>query len=246
MNISREDILNWHNRHVSTDGLLIVVVGDVEFNMLLDLIESFLSNLPRRQNGQSQAEPVPALNNIQSRIESRDKKQTALALGFRGPDYNDHDYYTLTVLQNIVSGLGGRFFEELRSRQGLAYTVSTFLVSRLYSGCFLSYIATSPDQESVAKDGLLKEYAKLSTEPVSAEELERSIQYTIGTHKIGLETYRSQMSQLAHNELLGKNLSEIEQFCDKIQKVTAEDIMAATRRYFDPSRYAEGIVRGKS
>ena len=144
-----------------------------------------------------------------------------------------------------VIRVGGRFFEELRSRQSLAYQVSTFLVSRFYGGAFLAYIATSPENEEQAKNGLLKEFEKLITDPISEQELKQSIQYTAGTHQIGLETYRAQMVQFAHNELLGKGFEEVERFKKKIEKVTAENILEVSRKYFDLNRYAVGMIRGK-
>ncbi|MFQ5752561.1 MAG: hypothetical protein ACE5HI_11245, partial [bacterium] len=120
-----------------------------------------------------------------------------------------------------------------------------FLASRLYGGAFISYIATTPENEKRAKEGLIKEFNRLIKSPISEEELKRAIQYTVGTHQIGLETYRAQMFQYALNENLGKGVEEIQLFPEKIEKVTIEDIISATQKYFDLSRYALGMVQGK-
>ena len=53
------------------------------------------------------------------------------------------------------------------------------------------------------------------------------------------------MSHYAHNELIGKGISGIEEFPAKIKKVTSDDILRAARKYFDLEGYALGIVRGK-
>ena len=242
--INREKLLDWHASHFLPENLVVSVVGDVDTDKIKKLLEQRLCNDNSRENP-FEIPKVQNLSKIESCIENLDKNQTALVLGFSGPRYTNDDYYPLTVLQNVLSGLGGRFFEELRSRQSLAYQVSTFLVSRLYGGAFLAYIATSPQNEEQAKNGLLKEFEKLITEPISEQELKQSIQYTTGTHQIGLETCRAQMVQFAHNEMLGKGFEEVERFKAKIEKVTADNILVAARKYFDLNRYAVGMVRGK-
>ena len=242
--INREKLLDWHASHFLPENLVVSVVGDVDTDKIKKLLEQRLCNDNSRENP-FEIPKVQNLSKIESCIENLDKNQTALVLGFSGPRYTNDDYYPLTVLQNVLSGLGGRFFEELRSRQSLAYQVSTFLVSRLYGGAFLAYIATSPQNEEQAKNGLLKEFEKLITEPISEQELKQSIQYTTGTHQIGLETCRAQMVQFAHNEMLGKGFEEVERFKAKIEKVTADNILEVARKYFDLNRYAVGMVRGK-
>lgn len=243
---SRENLLRWHHQLFAPENLIISVVGDVDSSKLVNLVESTFTGTSRPEESTNTRPSIQGLSKIQSNIEIRDKEQTALTLGFSGPQYTDADYYPLLVLQNVLSGLGGRFFEELRGRQSLAYTVSTYLVSRLFGGAFISYIATSPEKENLAKNGLLSEFEKLITEPISESELQQTIKYTVGTHQIGLETNRAQMFRFAHAELLGKGLQEVEAFPEKIAKVTREDIFNAAQKYFDLECYAEGIVRGKS
>ncbi|TDI96348.1 MAG: insulinase family protein [Caldithrix sp.] len=242
--ISREKLLDWHVSQYSPDNLVVSVVGDIDTNKIKEFVEQRLcrGNSPRKS---FKISPIKNPSEIELCIEKRDKNQTALVLGFSGPRYTDEDYYKLTVLQNVLSGLGGRFFEELRSRQSLAYQVSTFLVSRLYGGAFLAYIATSPEKEEQARGSLLKEFEKLIIDPISEQELKQSIRYTTGTHQIGLETYSAQMVQFAHNELLGRGFEEVERFKAKIEEVTANDILATARKYFDLNRYAVGMIRGK-
>jgi zinc protease len=86
-------------------------------------------------------------------VESRDKAQTALALLFPGPARADDDRFAAGLLAGIASGLGGRFFDELRDRRSLAYTVHAFAGARRLAGTFGAYIATSPAKEEVARAG---------------------------------------------------------------------------------------------
>ena len=57
------------------------------------------------------------------------------------------------MIATVASGLGGRFFDELRDKRSLCYTVNAFVAERALAGAFGAYIATSPEQEDAARDG---------------------------------------------------------------------------------------------
>jgi zinc protease len=177
--------------------------------------------------------------------EHRAKAQTALALGFPGPARNDDDLFAFDVLSNILSGLGGRLFEELRSRRSLAYTVTASPVARWRGGAFVSYIATAPEREEEARRGVLEEFERIATESVTADELERAQEYTVGAWKIRGQTNGAQLGDLAYALLLGPGLVELREFEERIRAVTPVAIRDTFARYFDPNRLVEGIVRGK-
>lgn len=177
-------------------------------------------------------------------VESRAKAQTALAMAFPGPSRRDDDRFAVELLTNIASGLGGRFFEELRDRQSLAYTVHASASERLMAGMVTAYIATSPEREEQARRGLLAEFARLCEEPVTADELQRAKTYAIGTHAIGRESGGSRLGEMVGAWLLGTGLTELASYETSVTAITAADIQDAARRYFDPTRRVEGVVRG--
>lgn len=244
--LSTDDLLSWHRLQFHPGNMVLAFVGDVDPEKIMEWVERDFGEWHASVSEKDSATEIAAITEVTENIEERNKEQTALALGFSVPEYTNEAYFPLTVLQNIVSGLGGRFFEELRGRQSLAYTVASFLVARALGGTFISYIATSPENEERAKTGLLQELGKLTKEPVSKQELQESTQYTIGTYRIALETNRAQMAHYVHNEILGKPFEELERVPDRMAKVTQEDILQTMQTYFDANRYALGMVRGKS
>jgi len=139
--------------------------------------------------------------------------------------------------------LGGRFFDELRDKRSLCYTVNAFASDRRLAGTFGSYIATSPEQENAARDGLLAEFRRLREEPVTSEELRRAQTYAVGTHAIRQQSGGAVLGDIVDAFLFG-SLTELADHDDLIRSVTAESMIAVAQRYFDPSRRVEGIVRG--
>ena len=108
------------------------------------------------------------------------------------------------MIAGVASGLGGRFFDELRDKQSLGYTVHAFASERALAGAFVRYIATSPEKEEVARQGLLGEFAKLRDEPVTAKELEQAQTYALGVHAIRQQSGGAVLGEIVDAWLFGR------------------------------------------
>jgi len=164
---------------------------------------------------------------------TRAKAQTALALVFPGPTRRDPERMAARLLAGIASGLGGRFFDELRDKRSLAYTVHAFTSARPLAGSFGAYIATGPAQEDEARDGLLAEFARL-----------RAQVYAVGTHAIQQQSGAAVLGEMVDAWLLGDGLHELGEFDARVRAVTPAAVQALAQRWFDPARRVEGVVRG--
>ena len=240
-NIGIGRALEWHSRAVLDAPTAIAIVGDVEPDEAAAMLASEFAQL-RWAEGRTIGTPQWP-DGVVTNAASREKAQTALAIGFPGPARNDDDRYVAALISTVASGLGGRFFDELRDRQSLAYTVSLFGVDRRAAGLFISYIATSPEKEDVARAGLLNEFAKLRDTPVTADELHRAKRYAIGTHAIRQESSTAVLGDVLDAWTFG-SLAELGEFNRQVEAVTAERMREVAERYFDATRRVEGVVRG--
>jgi zinc protease len=232
----------WHRERALRAPMVIVVVGDVDADDVAAQVASAFSELAA---GEPVDIPAPTWpSSVESLAESRDKAQTALVVAFEGPARLGEDRFATGLVATIASGLGGRFFDELRDRQSLAYTVQAYASERKLAGTFISYIATSPDREEVARRGLLDEFAKLRDSEVTADELQRAKTYTIGTRAIRQESGAAVLGEIVDAWLYGAGLGELAEHDARVRAVTAADIRDAARRYFVEDRRVEGIVRG--
>ena len=237
-----EALVEWHDAVARTGRGVLVCVADMA-------PDDAVAELARRFTELAEC-PAPVVTvpvwpaTVVERVDSRDKAQSSLAMFFPGPARNDEARFTATILSGVASGLGGRFFEELRDRQSLAYTVMVAPLIRQHAGAFAAYIAMSPEKEDAARAGLLEQFARLGAEPVTDRELIQARTFAIGSHAIRREAAASIMGDLADAWLFGDSLDEIARYDARIREVTAADIQALARRCFDPSRRVEGIIRG--
>jgi zinc protease len=239
--IDADTVRRWHAERALTAPAVIGLVGDADPDTLAALAATAFADLSYAPPRPLPPPSWPTM--LTTKAESRDRAQTAMALLFPGPPRNDLRRYSAAMIASVASGLGGRFFDELRDKRSLCYTVNAFASDRRLTGTFGAYIATSPEQEAAAREGLLAEFRRLREEPVTPEELDRAQTYAIGTHAIRQQSGAAVLADLIDSYLFG-SLAELAEYDDRVRAVTAASMLAVAAEYFDPSRRVEGIVRG--
>src|SRR6266568_1656738 len=240
--ITGDQAREWHKSRVLESSVVIGIVADVDAREAADIVAREFSALQLKKPPKVGKPRWP--KSVKIAAESRDKAQTAIALGFPAPSRSDDLRFAASLIATVASGLGGRFFDELRDRQSLAYTVQAAVNEKRLAGMFLSYIATSPEKEGVARAGLLAEFAKLREHTVSAEELTRAKEYVVGSHAISQESGAALLGEMLDAWMFGEGLQEILEHDVRVRGVTADQMRDVARKYFDPEKRVEGIVRG--
>ena len=235
----------WHAQLVTPGNLVASVVGDLEEAEAVALIGSLL---PDRGSvpPASMIPPFTGPDAPAERFLTRQKKQTAAAMGFTGAKLGSDDRYALDVLDEITSAMGGRFFRAVRGDNALAYSVSSVHRSRRDAGNFITYTSTAPENELRAREILLAECARLGREPVTEQELRTAKATLYGEHVIGTQTFGAQSSELAYFALNDLPLDEAARYLERIQAITAEEVMEAAARHLTTDAYWLGAVRGTS
>ena len=234
----------WHATAVLAGDPVLAIVGDAEPDLLAQQVASAFMLLAPAARARVAApglttEPIEI-------IEPRAKQQSAVAMLFRGPGRRDPARYAAQLMTGVASGLGGRFFESLRSRQSLAYSVFVSISTLRDAGMISSYIACAPEREMEARAGLLAEFAALRDAPVSSEELERARTYAIGMHALRQESAGAQLGDMVDAWCAGDGLHELADEVPQLRAVTAADVQTVVRVWCDPARRVDAVVRGEA
>jgi len=176
--------------------------------------------------------PAPRIQDI-----IRKKEQVHLVVGFVGTTLTADDRFSLEVLDTVLSGQSGRLFTELRDRQSLAYSLSSFTLFGLDTGAFGIYMGTSPDKKDQALAGIWHELRRIREEPVSEEELTRAKNSLIGQYELSLQTHGSQAMEMALNETYGLGQDFGNRYTRAISEIDAAAVQAAAQKYIMPDNY---------
>jgi zinc protease len=235
---SRDELNSSYERFSVPSNTVVTVVGDMDAGKVKERISEIFGKIPARAPDTPEVAQEQPLNAVREKIVRIPLAKAHLAIGFRGTTLSDEDRYPLEVLSNILAGQGGRLFTNLRDKESLAYTVTSFDRPGLDTGLFAVYIACEETKVDRAVTGLLQQIQKLRENSVSETELNRSINKIIGNHLIALQSSAARAENLGSNTLYGLGHDYEEHYVKKIANVKADDVMRVARKYLDPERSA--------
>jgi len=243
--VTKDDLQAWFKTNQRQLVPTVIIAGDTSGTGLIAPLADVLTNEDLHER-EIASLPAPSLKpETKEAAEAVSRQQTALVYGFPGSMRSGNDRYPLLVLENIVSGLGGRFFDAIREKQGLAYTVRTENAFLTKGGAIYTYVAFSPENESKVKESLQAEIDRLRKDGVTADEVKKSIAYSIGEHEIGLQTHASLVLEYARAVYSGQGVQGVSDFSRFVRNVSPDQVKKAADTYLDPKLLRIGVVRGK-
>ena len=232
----------FYERALNPEQLVISIVGDIDATAVARKFGTTLIDLQADKTPFTVPPPAPDPTGVQVKTRENDRHQSHVVVGYPSVTVLDPDRYPLSVLNNILSGQGGRLFGELRDKQSLAYSVTAFFTKGLARGVVGGYIATDPANAERAMAGLLDEFEKVRGHDVDRDELKRSQRYLIGSREIGLQTNSALAEDMCFNELYGLGYLDGRSYADRIQAVKTDDVRRVASEYLDPDIRTEVIV----
>ena len=167
--ITKEDVISSYKRILSSRKKIIAVVGSVEEDTVIDLLNAHFTDL-ENNNDASKTYKAPVLDKPKrTEVIKEDAQQAQILQGWRMPTYKADDYAAMLCINTILgaSGLSSRLFRELREKKGLAYTVRTTCEIKELAAVFSIYIATEPSNIETCLKGFKEEIDKIKPELVS-------------------------------------------------------------------------------
>ncbi|PXF57653.1 MAG: insulinase family protein [Deltaproteobacteria bacterium] len=236
--ICSKELLETYRNFVIPDRGVLSIVGDIHTEEIISSIETMLGawSVETKSVLSTPPEPDPLISPRILTLKKK-KQQVHIVLGFPGTTFNNPDRYALQTLNAVFSGQGGRLFIDLRDKESLAYSVTSFLGLGLDYGSFAFYIACAPEKKDRALKGLWREIYRATGTPVTDDELERAKKWLIGTHEIGLQTNRAQAMDMALNELYGLGYNFVSEYVRKIDAVTADQVLNVAKKFMNSEDY---------
>lgn len=240
--LKAQDVRDFYMQFAKPEGMVLSVVGDVDPEKIRDRFEELLKDWQGKVEKAPEIPAAASWTGIKEADEFVDKAQAHMVLGFPAPGMNSPDRFALEILDNILSGMGGRLFIQLRDKQSLAYTVTSFYSTGLDTGAFGFYISFSPDKLEQVEQGFMEIIKQATSEQVTEEELSSAKELIMGSYEIGLQSYNAQASETTYNELYGLGLDYPEKYMKAINAVTREDVLNAARKYLNMDHAVRVVV----
>lgn len=236
--ITIDDVREFYNRHFTPDNMVLTVVGDIDTDRALKLIEKHFGGW--KKSSLSEKADIPDADTFyETGIVEEERwsyNQTALYYIFPGLKRASDDEYALMVLDSIISGIimpSGRLHTRLRG-EGLVYVVHAYNVPYRYGGHIVIYLGTSDEKLARAKQIVEEEIERIKTEIVPESELRLAKEKLLSAESI----YRRQgfsdiASQITMEELFGGGYERYFELEKRIDEITAWDVLDVAKRYLD-------------
>jgi predicted Zn-dependent peptidase len=231
---NRDHISRFTSRTYATEEMVICSVGRIPFSELIRLAEKYFGHAPRssRQNQRL------AFNGYVSKekVIKRRNHQAHCVLG--GPGYQaDHPGKTALILLNNMlggPGLNSRLNMAVREKHGFCYNIESHYLPYSDSGIFSIYFGTDADYIDKTLSLIRKELNRFRNEKLGLLQLKRAKQQLIGQVAISFESNLAEMLSMGKSILLYDKVDTIEEINQKIEAVSAANLLEAANEVFDP------------
>jgi zinc protease len=243
--IKREDIQKFYSTYYRPNNAVLIVVGDVDLKTFVPKLEKYFSEWKP-----SEVPKTPAPINVVFEkpgiyiVDRPGSVQSVISIGHVGVPRNTPDYFPLIVMNSILGGqFSSRINMNLREDKGYTYGARTVWSFRRGAGPFE---ASADVQTAVTKDAVVEFMKELNgirgTIPVTAKELEYNKQSIIRRYPQGFETVSQIAGQLANLVVYDLPDTYFNEYIQKVQAVTLEDVNRVAQKYLQPEKMVILIV----
>lgn len=162
-------------------------------------------------------------------------EQVHVFLGMRGYPQQADERFAAAIYNMILGGgMSSRLFQNIREKEGLVYSVSSYHSGYLNGGYEAIYAATNPHNLRRVLDLTLAELRDIKRSGVTPDELANAKRAIKGSILLSLESTVSRMSGLARQEYYFGRQFTPDEIIDRIENVGLEDIQRIADATVDP------------
>jgi zinc protease len=234
--LTPQDVRDFYHAQYKIGGAVIAVAGDVKADEVKAKLEKAFDAL--KGTVPPQAEP-PAPNvspGIHPTLVDRSVVQATIILGSGGIARSNPDYYRLQVMNYILGGGGfaSRLMKIVRSKNGLAYGISSGFDAGKFPGSFAVDTQTKNKSTNEALELIIEQLRDMQEQPVSDTELASAKKYLIGSFPLKIDRQSSIASFMLQVEMYGLGLDYAERYPKLIGAVTRDDVQRVAKQYLHP------------
>lgn len=244
--LTRDDLVRFHRAHYGPRGMLITIVGAVEAEAAVALVEKHFGDWRNPAQAAQPALPPaarpPAV--VRRHVVMPGKAQSDLILGGPGPERRHPRFLAARLANNLlgVFGMGGRIGHSVREKNGLAYYAGSTLNGGLGPGAWYAYAGVNPGNVQRAVDLIRREMARFLARKVTQAELDDNQAQFIGRMPLSLETNEGVAGTLSSMELYGLGLDYLQRYPAMVRAVTRADVLEAAREFLSAEAFALAVA----
>jgi len=245
--ITRDDLVAFHRKFYHPNNTMLAVWGDFKTEQMAAKIKEAFKDWAKTD---VELPPVPQVKyEFQSTVNAvtkEDMNQSVIRFGHIGGVMSDPDYFALMVMNEILgSGFTSRLFKNVRSRQGLAYSVGgAYSADFDHPGMFYVSCQTKLGSTVHAVNAMIDEVRKMTQEEVTDEELALAKDSFLNSFVFNFESRGQIINRLMTYVYYGYPEDFLQKTKENVEKVTKADVLRVAKAHLRPDK-VQILVVGK-
>lgn len=241
-NMKKAEVAKYFQQYYSPNNAVIVVVGDINPDEVIKLIERYFSDV------QSQL-PPPDVTTVEPeqrgerRIYVEYDASPVLSIAYHKPAVGHPDQYVFDVIEAILShGRTSRLYKSLIEEKRMAIMAHAYGEPSKYADTFLFFCTPRhPHTAEDVEEAIYEELERLKTTPVTDRELQKIKNQLEADFIRSLESASGLASEISSYEAIS-GWRYINTLVERTIAVTPEDIMRVANKYFTKSNRTVAIL----
>lgn len=236
------DVMKWHKKFITGGNIIISTVGDITSEEVISVADKFLSKLKKRS-----LPKIPPFRYKKRGLwgeRSKEREQSHLVIGGKIPGYGKSKI-EFDIIKQILGTMSGRLFKHLRDEESLAYAVFPIQKRFVQTGVFGVYIGTKPEQEKIAREGIIRELKNLKKGFATTKEIAKAKKICISKHLSKIQNFGNFALECAEGVRYGQSPLKVSDYPAEIEKVSKEKLEKLVKKYIRPKETTVAIIHGE-
>ncbi|PZR73369.1 MAG: hypothetical protein DLM73_10845 [Chthoniobacterales bacterium] len=234
--IKRDDLVKLYQTYYVPENAALIISGNLTLEQGKKFAEQFFGSWKAPQSAAKEPATVEATEWKASNIvvDMPEAGQAAVAVARPALKRDSPDYYAgLVANAALGNGFISRLNREIRIKRGLSYGARSSLEARREVGPFSATAQTKNQSAAEVASLMQSELKRLQTDPVQGDELKSRKAVLTGGYARNLETNGGFVGKLSAMITYDLPLETLNKFIPSINAITAEDVSAFSKKYFD-------------
>ena len=216
------------------NNCVMVIVGDVSFDQVMDLAKRYMGPIPRQAPPPEVRTKEPEQRGERRAILSKPAQLPMILVMYHVPETRNADTTPLEVLQTLLSnGQSSRLYKRLVDTDQMATNANANLGNSLDPATFNFMIKVRSGVDPAnAEKALYDELAKLAAEPVPDAELRKAKNQMLANHYRQMKTIEGRANLLGSYELFHGGYQKLFSAGEEVEAVKAADVQRVANQYF--------------
>ena len=249
--LDRKKAIDFYQRYYAPNNAILVVAGDVTADEVKKLAEKTYGKINPNNDRVRDARPIEPPHRAPIRVNLEDPRagRATVQRYYLAPSYTTAEpgeAEALDLMMKVLaSGSTSRIYKRLVVEQNKAASAGGWYSGTGLDSGRLGVYAVASDGVDIAdvEKALNEAIAEFIEKGATQKELDRARKSYIASHIYGGDSQSRLARRYGWGLVNGRTIADIEQWPERLKKITVDDLQRVAKKYFDVSQSVTGVLR---